>query len=138
MKFGDDLPLRASVLERDALRCVACGFDLPCAIAVHHVAPIALGGVDAASNLTTLCANCHRVVHWLSVGERLNGREAERAKRALSPAAYEKIRALAESIRGHSRDTKARGLKARPGVSSAPMPTRRRSMSSHTRTNSPL
>ncbi len=39
-------------------------------LAIHHIIPVALGGRDAISNLTTLCANCHRIVHWLSTGDR--------------------------------------------------------------------
>jgi 5-methylcytosine-specific restriction endonuclease McrA len=92
MKIGRDLPLVASVLKRDGSRCVACGFDLNCAITVHHAIPRAYGGVDSESNLTALCANCHKVVHWLSIGKRLDGREGQEAKRSLSPGAYLKIR----------------------------------------------
>lgn len=40
------------------------------ALAIHHIIPVALGGRDVASNLTTLCANCHRIVHWLATGDR--------------------------------------------------------------------
>jgi hypothetical protein len=124
MRIGRDLPLVASVLKRDGFRCVACGFDLNCAIAVHHCVPRAQGGVDSPSNLTTLCANCHKVVHWLSIGERLDGREAQQVKRLRTPDAYLKVRALAEIIRTHRRDIKQSGnhWTARPDSSSAPTP----------------
>jgi hypothetical protein len=35
MKIGRDVPLVASVLKRDGSRCVACDFDLNCALAAH-------------------------------------------------------------------------------------------------------
>lgn len=124
MKIGRELPILASVLMRDGYRCVACGFDLQCALTVHHTVPRAYGGVDAESNLVTLCANCHKVIHWLSVGTRLAGRETEDAKRSLSPDAYVKIRSLAEITRDHCRRTKQSGNRwiARAETSSGPIP----------------
>lgn len=52
------------------MSCQACGMSAKPALAIHHIIPVALGGRDALTNLTTLCANCHRIVHWLSTGDR--------------------------------------------------------------------
>jgi 5-methylcytosine-specific restriction protein A len=68
-----DLRLRA--IEFHGLDCKACGFDFEKAygeyakgfIHVHHVVPISTYGGEKAVNpetdLVTLCANCHAVVH---------------------------------------------------------------------------
>jgi hypothetical protein len=63
-----DLAPRA--LRKDQNRCQACGTSAKPILAVHHVIPVALGGRDRLDNLTTLCANCHRIVHWLATGDR--------------------------------------------------------------------
>jgi heme exporter protein D len=54
------------------MRCQACGNgdSVRPALTVHHVIPVELRGRDVLSNLTTLCANCHRFVHWLAKGDR--------------------------------------------------------------------
>ena len=138
MEIGRDLPLVVSVLKRDGSRCVACGFRLNCALTVHHCVPRAFGGVDSGSNLTTLCTNCHKIVHWLSIGTRLDGREAEEAKRELkSPNAYLTIRSLAEIIRNHGRETRQFGNRwiARGETSSGAMPLPEALNLSHTGTN---
>lgn len=45
-------------------RCMKCGFDLyPEAIEIHHIVPLTKGGKDNLSNVTLLCANCHRHAH---------------------------------------------------------------------------
>lgn len=60
-------------------RCEACAWTPPSALDVeglspagdmlhaHHVYPVAMGGVDAASNLVVLCPTCHAVAHRLSL-----------------------------------------------------------------------
>lgn len=67
--------LRLKAIAFHGLECKACGFDFEQAygehakgfIHVHHVAPISdFGGekdVDPETDLVTLCANCHAVVH---------------------------------------------------------------------------
>src|ERR1017187_2058083 len=67
MAYFDLVPI---VLRRDAMRCQACGTSAKPILAVHHIIPVALDGRDSLSNLTTLCANCHRIVHWLATGDR--------------------------------------------------------------------
>lgn len=52
---------RRAVLERDANRCVICGFDL--VVDVHHITPKANGGADHYTNLITLCPNHHKLAH---------------------------------------------------------------------------
>ena len=68
-----DLRLKAIAIH--GLECTACGFDFEKAygeyakglIHVHHVVPISDFGEEKAVNpetdLVTLCANCHAVVH---------------------------------------------------------------------------
>ncbi len=65
-----DISLGSRVFRRDRMRCQACGIGARQVLAVHHVIPVGLDGRDTLSNLTTLCANCHRSVHWLSTGDR--------------------------------------------------------------------
>jgi putative restriction endonuclease len=67
--------LRLQAIAIHGLRCKACDFDFEKAygthakgfIHVHHVKPISEFGedqiVDPATDLITLCANCHAVVH---------------------------------------------------------------------------
>ena len=65
-----EVGLVSKVLRRDRMRCQACGVAGRPLLASHHVVPVSLGGRDVLSNFTTLCANCHRIVHWLSAGDR--------------------------------------------------------------------
>jgi 5-methylcytosine-specific restriction endonuclease McrA len=53
--------LRSDVLERDGWRCQNCG--TPERLQVHHIRSRSALGDDAAANLITLCADCHRLVH---------------------------------------------------------------------------
>lgn len=67
--------LRMKAIAFHGLDCKACGFDFEQAygehakgfIHVHHVVPISkFGGeqtVNPETDLVTLCANCHAVVH---------------------------------------------------------------------------
>ncbi|WP_332766683.1 HNH endonuclease [Pseudomonas koreensis] len=78
--------LREEAIKIHGLRCNACGFDFEKAygehakgfIHVHHVKPISEYDqdqvVDPRTDMITLCANCHAVVHkkpqqLLSLGE---------------------------------------------------------------------
>jgi 5-methylcytosine-specific restriction endonuclease McrA len=53
--------LWVEVLERDGWRCQSCGSltDLQ----VHHIRSRSQLGDDAESNLITLCAQCHQMIH---------------------------------------------------------------------------
>lgn len=97
--------VNATVLGRDKHRCCACRFAVGFALAVHHDVPRSLGGADIRTNLHTLCANCHRIVHWLSVGRRLEGRSAQEVKRAVRPGAFQVLCRLARIIRHHRKRT---------------------------------
>ena len=96
-------------MARDGYRCVACGFDLQCALAAHHRLPRDLGGRDTLSNLVTLCANCHKAVHWFALEERGMGPEADRARNLYAPPAFERLIDLAETIRERRIRTKRAG-----------------------------
>lgn len=53
--------LRYEVMRRDAFTCRYCGRSAPdVKLHVDHVLPVALGGRDDASNLTTSCADCNQ------------------------------------------------------------------------------
>jgi len=91
----------AAALSRDGRRCGACGSTLPFTLAVHHIIPRELGGVDELGNLRTLCANCHRLVHGLSVGRRLEGSRGRQIQQELGRRAFAVIRRLAASVRRH-------------------------------------
>lgn len=52
--------IRQLVLERDGVRCQACGKEP--AGQVHHIHPRRQGGSDSLSNLITLCGRCHMII----------------------------------------------------------------------------
>jgi len=73
-----------AVRTNGKLECEVCGFDFGLAygdrgkgfIEAHHTKPLATltpGATTSIDDLTLLCANCHRMIHWrkpwLSVGE---------------------------------------------------------------------
>ncbi|MGQ0735067.1 MAG: HNH endonuclease [Acidobacteriota bacterium] len=96
-------------MARDGYRCVACGFNLQCALAAHHRLPLELGGRDTISNLVTLCANCHKAVHWFAVEKREKGTEADKARSLYAAPAFAKLIDLAETIRERRIRTKGAG-----------------------------
>jgi 5-methylcytosine-specific restriction endonuclease McrA len=53
--------LRTDVLERDGWKCQNCGTSER--LQVHHIRSRSALGDDAAENLITLCADCHRQSH---------------------------------------------------------------------------
>ena len=61
--------VRREVLARDRHACQAPGCGRRRYLEVHHVVPRNRGGSNAAGNLVTLCAACHRVMHE-GAGER--------------------------------------------------------------------
>ena len=123
MKIGSERAVVRAVFERDHHRCVVCGFDLRCALAAHHRVPRELGGRDTPANLTTLCANCHKAVHWLSVGGRLNASEGGKARKLYSASAFGKLARLAEAIQDHRAKVKHVGNRwVKHADSDGPMP----------------
>ena len=58
---GAYLRLRREVLTRDGWRCQCCGSMEN--LEVHHLQARSRSGDDAAENLITLCAECHRKTH---------------------------------------------------------------------------
>lgn len=61
--------LCAAAIRRDSA-CRVCKVTARPVLAAHHIVPVSLGGTDSLRNLVTLCANCHRAVHWLATGDR--------------------------------------------------------------------
>lgn len=52
--------LRYQILRRDGFTCRYCGGRAPdVALRVDHVIPVALGGSDQPTNLTTACQDCN-------------------------------------------------------------------------------
>lgn len=73
-RYERDPKLRDEALRIHGLACMACGFDFAKTYGslgvgfaeVHHVIPLADAGsrkTDPATDLSVLCANCHRMVH---------------------------------------------------------------------------
>ena len=93
----DNSSLGPAAIRRDGGRCQACGLAARPVLAVHHIVPVSLGGRDVLSNLTTLCANCHRIVHWLSAGDRSVDGHAYGL--GSSPRASKHLLALARRVR---------------------------------------
>lgn len=54
--------IRRLVLARDGHRCRVCQMHAT-SMDVHHVRARALGGLDAAENLLSLCRGCHAARH---------------------------------------------------------------------------
>jgi hypothetical protein len=61
--------LSAAAFRRDKA-CVICAISARAVLCAHHIIPVELGGRDVLSNILTLCANCHRSVHWLATADR--------------------------------------------------------------------
>lgn len=76
--------------------CEACGWQPPVVLMknrwcyrglileLHHVVPVASGGVDEPDNLVLLCPNCHRIADILTERKR-------RDKRHAGPATKEEL-----------------------------------------------
>lgn len=59
---GDEwFKIREEILERDGKRCVNCSTKSN--LVIHHIVPISSRGTNQASNLVTLCRDCHRSAH---------------------------------------------------------------------------
>jgi HNH endonuclease len=97
MRMAEISNMVTQALRRDGMRCRACGFATRAALTVHHKIPLGLNGPDSLANLTTLCANCHRIVHWLSTGDRAV--EAHGYGLAQSPLARRRLLTLVRTIR---------------------------------------
>lgn len=71
----------AKIRERDNNTCQLCGFDDYRALQVHHIIPKINPFFDTdlirdPINCITLCANCHRISHYIY----MNGTDSEREK----------------------------------------------------------
>jgi 5-methylcytosine-specific restriction endonuclease McrA len=53
--------LRQEILQRDGWRCQFCGTMSN--LQVHHQQFRSQAGADVESNLITLCADCHSIIH---------------------------------------------------------------------------
>ena len=56
--------LRQEILRRDGWRCQFCGAMSN--LQIHHQQFRSQAGSDVESNLITLCADCHSMMHCLS------------------------------------------------------------------------
>ena len=61
MSVNDWNSLREKIIDRDGNRCRNC--DDVNSLEVHHVVPLNNGGTNEASNLCTLCNDCHNKAH---------------------------------------------------------------------------
>ena len=53
---------KTKIMDRDGWKCYICG-DKSCALEVHHVVPVFLGGSNDDTNLVSLCHGCHLAIH---------------------------------------------------------------------------
>lgn len=65
-----DKDIKAETLRRDGYKCTCCGSGegLPLKYALtilqsHHIISVANGGPDSLENITTVCPNCHTLIH---------------------------------------------------------------------------
>jgi hypothetical protein len=57
--------IRQLLLGKHDGRCAACGItDSTVRLEVAHIVPLHAGGESSLENLTLLCPNCHRSLHW--------------------------------------------------------------------------
>jgi len=91
--------IRKKITGRDKC-CQICGYSLEAALRVHHIAPVSLGGMDHDNNLTTLCSNCHALVHYYSA-KRFEGKNIKElvAPELTKKTAQDKLLILIEQIR---------------------------------------
>jgi hypothetical protein len=54
--------LRREVYQRDNYTCGNCSAS-DIELHAHHIVPLSRGGTNALSNLTTLCVDCHELLH---------------------------------------------------------------------------
>jgi len=54
--------LRRDIYRRDGYRCANCGAK-DVELHAHHVVPLSVGGTNNASNLISLCRDCHHRLH---------------------------------------------------------------------------
>jgi len=97
-----DRQRQQQILAREQARCRACGVTHRPVLVVHHVIPRSLGGNDVDDNLVVLCHNCHRLVHWYSVGRRIEGHGHERSPLGLAARHWSALKELALKIRGRA------------------------------------
>jgi hypothetical protein len=59
--------IKAQLIAETCGRCQGCDVKLPddSLLHVHHVTPIAMGGLDELGNAILACPNCHAIAHWL-------------------------------------------------------------------------
>jgi 5-methylcytosine-specific restriction endonuclease McrA len=55
------------VLKRDGWQCQSCGCLAQ--LQVHHIRLRSQLGADAAQNLITVCADCHKAIHLKALSE---------------------------------------------------------------------
>lgn len=56
---------RAEVLEIFGNECEICGFYNEKILEIHHILPLSKGGSNNWDNLSVLCPNCHRTIHFI-------------------------------------------------------------------------
>lgn len=65
--FSDNHWIKKETHEIQGDECVMCGWGLPNiaygGCVVHHIVPIADGGLNHSSNTVVLCPNCHVMAH---------------------------------------------------------------------------
>jgi ribosomal protein S30 len=83
------------VLDRDGHCCQNCGLSADHA---HHVVPLSLGGNNIASNMISLCDDCHGKVHGIDMT----------SHRALTKAGLQAARERGVKIGGLRPGTEAR------------------------------
>lgn len=67
-QYPDDWKsLRLKVFKRDGYRCQNCnatgGPSGSAELHAHHIVPKSKGGTNQATNLKTLCSDCHNAIH---------------------------------------------------------------------------
>lgn len=54
--------MSAHVIKKQNGKCDICRSFLPWILELHHVIPVAKGGIGLDSNIVALCPNCHAIV----------------------------------------------------------------------------
>lgn len=71
IRFNRNSKIKENVLKRAKDKCELCNSKAPFIknngepyFEIHHLIPLAEGGLDTESNTTCLCPNCHKELHY--------------------------------------------------------------------------
>ncbi len=101
--------VRRRVLHQSENRCHVCGFRVSVALTLHHIQPVEFGGGNDTSNLISICANCHKIVHAYATKQYAGDDLSALLGDSYSHEQAEKIQDLISSIREYKERADSNG-----------------------------